>query len=406
MNAPCLRAWLLLCSSLTVMAGATLSPSLPSMARHFSHISHAEFWVKMVVSIPGISIVVSAFFIGKLLDTVSKRRILLLSLLGYGIFGCAGFFIENNLLGVLLSRAALGIAVAGIMLSVTTLATEYYRGDEFNHYMGLQVAFGSFGGVCFLLLSGFLSDLNWKYPFLLHSLALILLLFAIPLRFPSNKGHQQYNPIKETTSKTLPAKIILFMFSFLAFFEILLLYTIPLNFPFYLNNYFEVSNTVIGAIMSAIFLIVALTSANYSKIKRFLTFPSIHTIGLVLITTGFGALAHGKNFFFIGFGITLLGLGFGLVRPNLIVWLFSISSPFVRGRVMGVITSCFFLGQFASPFVFQPILMHINEQAVYFIAACLTICLVGLPYLLASILQTSPGEMPKCFLNANEKLEV
>ncbi|MGL5795290.1 MAG: MFS transporter, partial [Waterburya sp.] len=54
-------------------------------------------------------------------------------------------------------------------------------------------------------------------------------------------------------------------------------------------------------------------------------------------------------------GLIIAGLGFGLLMPNLTVWLSSIIADALRGRALGGLTSFFFLGQFLSPLVAQPI---------------------------------------------------
>ena len=54
-------------------------------------------------------------------------------------------------------------------------------------------------------------------------------------------------------------------------------------------------------------------------------------------------------------GLIIAGLGFGLLMPNLNVWLSSIIPDTLRGRALGGLTTFFFLGQFLSPVVSQPV---------------------------------------------------
>ena len=71
----------------------------------------------------------------------------------------------------------LGLAVAGVMVSATTLIADYFKGDARANFMGLQAAFMGFGGVIFLSVGGFIADVNWRLPFLIYLFSWLLLVF-------------------------------------------------------------------------------------------------------------------------------------------------------------------------------------------------------------------------------------
>ena len=83
----------------------------------------------------------------------------------YGISGASGYAL-NNLYYILLGRAFLGIAVAGIMTVSITLIGDYFKDNKRNKFMGLQGVFMGLGGVFSISLSGILADINWNVPFL------------------------------------------------------------------------------------------------------------------------------------------------------------------------------------------------------------------------------------------------
>ena len=403
------KIWLLFCSSLTILAGATLAPALPSIAVHFSDLPHATFWVKTLVSIPGLTTILSATFLGLLLDRFSKKYILWISLLVYGIFGSIGFFLTENLWVILVSRIILGVAVGGVLLSVTTLAAEIYTGQKLQNYMGMQAAFGSFGAVIFLFASGILSDIKWHYVFLLHAMALFLLLSAIFIPFPntlSTYSQKNMTPTQPSIIQLLRKRIVC-GFGLLAFMEVLLLYTIALNLPFYLKARFSLESGQLGGIMAGTFFIIAASSMMYAKIKQCtLHFSRLHAFGYLSLSMGFTLIAAGNHWFLITSGLIITGVSLGILRPNLMVWIFSQCAPSIRGRMMGIMTSCFFSGQFFSPFFFQPLISHGNIHTIYWGA---TTCCVGIAlglWCFESRWQNSPGDRPKYFLNAKEKLGV
>ena len=55
-----LRLALLAASSLTVMAGATMSPSLPAMQSHFHDVPDVAYWVKLLLTLPALFIALFA----------------------------------------------------------------------------------------------------------------------------------------------------------------------------------------------------------------------------------------------------------------------------------------------------------------------------------------------------------
>lgn len=145
-NSSLTKITLLLVSTLTVMSGATISPSLPAMQAHFSDVPNADFWVRLVLTVPALFIVIGSPIAGQIVDKIGRKPLLLGSAILYGFAGSSGFLL-NSLFAILIGRALLGLAVAGVMVSATTLIADYYQGDARASFMGLQAAFMGFGGV-------------------------------------------------------------------------------------------------------------------------------------------------------------------------------------------------------------------------------------------------------------------
>lgn len=81
-----------------------------------------------------------------------------------------------------MSRAVLGLAIAGTATGTITLLSDYYAGERLHQMMGLQGTINSFGGVAYALLGGYLGEVSWRAGFgllLLGGLALPgILLYA------------------------------------------------------------------------------------------------------------------------------------------------------------------------------------------------------------------------------------
>ena len=99
-------------STLIVLAATMISPALPGMAEAFADVPNVDFLVPLALTLPALFIAVGGLFAGPLLDRWGRKPVVLLSLLLYGFAGTAGFFLDS-LTTILVSRAILGIAVAG-----------------------------------------------------------------------------------------------------------------------------------------------------------------------------------------------------------------------------------------------------------------------------------------------------
>jgi MFS family permease len=131
---------LLLASSLTVMSGATVSPSLPAMKQQFeSAIADPDLrttLVKLIITLPALFIVIGSPIAGIIVDRFGRKPLLLLTAILYGFAGSSGLYLES-LPAILVGRAFLGLAVSGVMVSATTLIADYYIGSARAAFMGL-----------------------------------------------------------------------------------------------------------------------------------------------------------------------------------------------------------------------------------------------------------------------------
>ena len=233
---------LLLVSTLTIMAGATISPSLPAMRGAFSGIANADVWVRLVLTLPALFIVLGAPLAGLITDKLGRKPLLVASTILYGLAGASGFVLES-LWAILVGRALLGLAVGGVMTSVTTLISDYFEGKERANVLGLQGTFMNLGGILFLSLGGVLADLDWRLPFLIYLFAFVLL----PLVLYSLDEPEQVESDNETAGLAqLPWGLLSIIYS-AGLVLMIIFYTIPVQLPFHLRDSFGASGTLTGA---------------------------------------------------------------------------------------------------------------------------------------------------------------
>ena len=374
-NSLLLKATLLLTSTLTVMSGATIAPSLPAMQEYFADVPNSALLVRLVLTIPALFIAIGGLFAGQLVDRLGRKPLLIGSALLYGIAGSSGFIL-NSLDAILVGRALLGLSVAGIMTGVTTLIADYYTGQTRANFMGLQAAFMGLGGVVFLSVGGFIADLNWRFPFLIYLSAwAILIAIALTIYEPERKILNQTS--SSAIKPTMPIGVLAMIYG-VAWFYMVAFYLIPVQLPFYLQNLSNASATASGLAIAASTLASAIASLRYGFVKERLGFVSIVVIAFGVAAVGYLIIGIAGSYNVVLIGLIIAGLGFGLLMPNLNVWLSSIIPDVLRGRALGGLTTFFFLGQFLSPLVSQPITNEIGLAKTYsFTGVCLLIVAIA-----------------------------
>jgi MFS family permease len=358
-----IKATLLLTSTLTVMSGATIAPSLPAMQEYFADVENSALLVRLVLTIPALFIAIGGLFAGSLVDRVGRKPLLVASTIVYGIAGSSGFVL-NSLITILIGRALLGLSVAGIMTGATTLIADYYKGQKRADFMGLQAAFMGLGGVVFLSVGGFIADLNWRFPFLIYLSAwVICLAIALTLYEPNREVD---TPVADTsnTKPSMPWGVLAMIYG-VALFYMVAFYLIPVQLPFYLQSLGSVSASASGLAIAASTLASSIVSLRYGFVKQRLGFVQIVSVAFGVAAIGYGIISISSSYNLVLLGLIIAGLGFGLLMPNLNVWLSSIIADSLRGKALGGLTTFFFLGQFLSPIVSQPITNSLGLDRTY-----------------------------------------
>lgn len=364
------KATLLLVSCLTVMAGATIAPALPSLQVHFSEIKHAGLWIRLILTLPGLFIVLAAPLAGWFLDRSKRLRLLIPSMVLYGVAGSSGLYL-SSIATILAGRALLGIAVAGIMTSATTLVADYYEGQARAQFMGWQAAFMNLGGVIFLTAGGALTELGWRWPFSVYLFALVLVPLAIfSLTEPARTKLKPDKTPVDTTTVPGTAKLLALIYS-ATFLGMVIFYFVPLQIPFYLKEQVGAGPTAAGLAIAGVNLFAMATSFNYRRIRNHMGYIPILALTFGLMGAGYLLIGFGSGFLSVLGGLAIAGLGAGLLFPNINVWLTSEVPVNIRGRALGGLTTAIFLGQFISPVAGQPILVKLGLEPLFWIAGIL-----------------------------------
>ena len=358
---------LLAVSTLTVMAGATISPALPAMGRAFADAPHTDLLVRLALTLPALFTALAAPVAGRLMDRVGRRRVLLGAVALYGVGGAAGGLAPS--LGLLLlSRAVLGVAVGGVLTGATTLATDYYEGDRRSAVLGAQAAAMGFGGVAFLVGGGLLADVHWRAPFAVYLAALALWpLAARWLPEPDREGPASAGA-DPAPSVTVPWTRVAAVYG-VAFAGMVLFYTVPVQAPFYLEALGAGGGTRAGLAIAASTLTGALASMAYGRVRARLSTRALAAAVFVALGAGLAVVAGAGSYGGVVAGLGVAGVGGGLLMPHVGRWAGDLAPARARGAVVGGLTTALFVGQFLSPVLSQPVVSVSGLGGLFGVAA-------------------------------------
>lgn len=361
------KATLLMTSSLTVMAGATIAPSLPAMKEYFITVPNVDYWVRLVLTAPALFIAIGAPIAGVIIDRFGRKPLLGWAVFLYGLAGGSGLVLDEIGL-ILLGRMLLGFSVAGIMTTATTLIADYYTGAARAQFLGLQSAFMGLGGVLFLSVGGVLADVNWRMPFLIYLVAWVIVPFILVALPEPNRERASTHLANEPISETFPWNLLILTYG-IALLTQVVFYLIPVQIPFYLRDLINANASQSGLAIALSTLAAAVSALAYPRIKARLSFLRVYATAFLLMAVGYGVISLAQSYETALLGLAIAGLGLGLLTPNMNVCLTSTVPGASRGRVLGGLTTAFFLGQFLSPIVSQPLSQLVGLDVTYRLAA-------------------------------------
>lgn len=337
---------LLLGSCLPVLGAVLLAPVLPRMQAHFAEVPGSAVLVPVVLTLPALVIALLAPFAGIIADRLGRKPLLLASMLLYVLCGVLPLWLES-LPAIVLSRAGIGLAEAGIMTCCTTLMGDYYSGARRERLFALQMVATSLSAAVFIALGGFLGQNDWRTPFALYAVGLVFLpLMAWLLWEP--QARVQSSPTTPVAAR-FPWRALAPLYG-LSLLAGLSLFIVPVQAGYLLNLLHVDAPEQIGMTMGANQLGVLIGALSFRLLSG-LRGQYLLLIAYVLAGLGGLLMANAQSHVQVVVAVTINGLGIGLMLPTLITWIMAQVSFHQRGRAAGCFTAAIFAGEFISPLV-------------------------------------------------------
>ena len=92
---PFVTTAVLMLAGMTVMANATISPSLPGLRAHYADVPNIETLAGLMVTLPSLAVVLTAGIVGWLVDGIDRQMLLLASGLLYALGGTSRLWVDS-----------------------------------------------------------------------------------------------------------------------------------------------------------------------------------------------------------------------------------------------------------------------------------------------------------------------
>lgn len=330
-------------SCLTAMAATAITPTLPGMAHAFADTPNAQFLVKIVLTLPALSIAVFATILGTVIDRIGAGKVVIGSALLFAVAGSAGLYAPSLTL-LLVARAALGIAIAGLSTGALALIGALYEEEQRQGVVGLQGSAASFGGMGFLMLGGLLAAQNWRLPFATYLLSLLLIPVMV-IYLPRGTRSASANGAAVVQPTRWRDVALAYCTAFLG---AVLFYVIPVQLPFHLSEHGIADPALVGYALSLCTFTGGLAAAFYGRMRQWMSPRVAIATAFALIATGQVLVASG-SYASVLVGMAIAGCSTGVLLPTVNGLVLAASPAHKHGRFAGGAATSLFLGQFIAP---------------------------------------------------------
>ncbi len=343
----------LLMASLTIMANATIAPSLPGLRAHFADVEGIDTLAGLLLSLPSLAIMLSAGVFGWLADRVNRQVLLVVAAVAVAVGGGSGLVVDS-LNAMLVGRIILGVGVAGTMTLALVWGSDLFQGPARARFMGLQGATMSGGGVVIMLLGGALATLHWRGAFAAYLIVIPISVVAFIALAPYVRARKLAPKPTSVSAEAFPWGALALVGP-LAFIFMAAFYIVPTRLPFLLSDLGVSNPALIGAVMALMTAVSVPGALLYGRIRARVSAMAVFSGSFLAMGAGLVLVGLAPSVPVVIAGVVLMGFGMGPSMPNYTTHLMAFTPASLRGRASGMLTTAFFAGQFVSPLLSAPL---------------------------------------------------
>ena len=344
---------ILLVFSVTIVSLLGLSPITPDFPQILKYFRISPQQVGLLITLFALSGVVLTPFYGIMADRIGRRKVLIFSLILYGISGTACAF-ANSFNWLLILRFFQGMGAAGLGVLSVTIIGDLFIEPQRTKIFGYNAGILSIGTIILPILGGGLAQLSWRYPFLLNLMSLIVAYFVY--------RYMELTPISRNNTlsfKTYINRVIIRLHSFdiiwliiLNSISLLLIMGPYLNYyPILLSKKFHLYSWQIGLLMSVASIGSAIASISIGVLTRKLNLKWLISSAFAGYMISFFLFGLLNQVLLIAIPSFIFGLSNGIIMPLITGLLAGHTSDEFRGAIMSFNGMVFRIVQVIGPVV-------------------------------------------------------
>lgn len=203
---------LILCAAMFLDALDTslVSVALPSIKNDLGLSNETLQWL-----VSGYVVAYGGFLLfgGRVADLFGRRRVFLASMVLFAVASVAGGLVSSGDL-LIITRVAKGLAAAFTApAAMSIITTSFSEGHERNRALGFYTATAAAGYSLGLVLSGLLTQVNWRLVFFLPAVIAVVVIVLTPMVIPRSAAVDRTGRSFDVTGAfTITAAILLFVY--------------------------------------------------------------------------------------------------------------------------------------------------------------------------------------------------
>lgn len=362
---------IIFCVTLMAVLGvSSITPAFPKIVEQLRISAQSVGLLITVFTFPGVLLTP---VLGVIADRFGRKKILIPSLLLFGLAGGACIFARSLTL-LLILRFFQGMGAASLGSLNITIIGDLYSGRERTEALGYNTSVLSVGTASYPTIGGALAMLGWYYPFVLFFIGVpvgFLVLFS--LKNPEPKGEQNLREyLKNAWAGIKKLQVMgLFLASVVTF---IILYGAYLTyFPLFVGSSFGASPLVIGLIMSTMSVSTALTSSQLRKLSKLCPEKSLFKIAFIIYALALVSIVFVHTLWVLLIPVALFGVAQGINIPSIQTLLARLAPMDYRGIFMSVNGMVLRLGQTLGPVLTGVVFGIWGMEGVFYAGASLAL---------------------------------
>ncbi|RMF36588.1 MAG: MFS transporter [Chlorobiota bacterium] len=363
--------------SLTVMVGvgtSTMPPALAAVQRTFGVSPDVAGMLLAVFTLPGLVLTPLG---GYLADRVGRRGVLVGSLLLFAGAGAAALGVER-FEHLLIVRLVQGIGAASLGALNVTLISDFFDGHERVRLLGFNHSVLSIGTAVLPVLSGWLAAANWRWPFALPLLGVIVAA-GVLMFIPPHSHNQAVGSDAPSSSRTNRRGLAILLSISAATYAVL--FGPFLNYLQQRIRLLEPEGPAlyerIGAMVGLMSVATTLGALGVGRLSQRFALHLLLIVACMLYATAQLLFVAMPSYALLVIPTVLFGFAQALNQPVVQSLVARLASAEQRGTVLSLNRTAALFGQTVGPLLFGAVYRSGGLELVFITGAVLTLACVG-----------------------------